>query len=237
MHVHYKNRKKELNHMLETEFKNKKPNKQKMLAFGFSEQDGCYLYSSNLADGQMKINITILCDNKIRTQVIDSNSGEEYILHCVPGAAGTFVGQIKTEHENLIEEISATCFDPDVFKSDGAKKVITYVRETYEDELEFLWKKFPDNAIWRRKDTKKWYGALLTVSKQKLGIDSEEAIEILDLREEPENIEKLINHKNYFPGYHMNKKHWYTVCLDGSVPFEEICNKIDISYNLAFKQK
>lgn len=52
-------------------------------------------------------------------------------------------------------------FEPNVFKSVYAKELIEYVCSTYGDELEFLWQKFPDNAIWRRKDTGKWYGALL----------------------------------------------------------------------------
>jgi predicted DNA-binding protein (MmcQ/YjbR family) len=34
------------------------------------------------------------------------------------------------------------------------------------------------------------------------------------------------------PGYHMNKKHWNTVILDGSVPDKEIQSWIDHSYEL-----
>ena len=34
------------------------------------------------------------------------------------------------------------------------------------------------------------------------------------------------------PGYHMNKKHWNTVILDGSVPEGEILRMIDMSYAL-----
>lgn len=34
------------------------------------------------------------------------------------------------------------------------------------------------------------------------------------------------------PGYHMNKKHWNTVLLDGSVPDKEIFSWIDHSYDL-----
>ncbi|HMB91985.1 MAG TPA: MmcQ/YjbR family DNA-binding protein, partial [Rhodothermales bacterium] len=34
------------------------------------------------------------------------------------------------------------------------------------------------------------------------------------------------------PGYHMNKKHWNTVTLDGSVPGDEIRTMIDASYAL-----
>ena len=34
------------------------------------------------------------------------------------------------------------------------------------------------------------------------------------------------------PGYHMNKKHWNTVTLDGSIPDDEVRLMIDESYTL-----
>jgi len=34
------------------------------------------------------------------------------------------------------------------------------------------------------------------------------------------------------PGYHMNKKHWNTVTLDGSIPSNEIRRMIENSYRL-----
>jgi len=34
------------------------------------------------------------------------------------------------------------------------------------------------------------------------------------------------------PGYHMNKTHWNTVTLDGSVPEDEVRGMIDDSYEL-----
>jgi predicted DNA-binding protein (MmcQ/YjbR family) len=34
------------------------------------------------------------------------------------------------------------------------------------------------------------------------------------------------------PGYHMNKKHWNTILLDGSIPDMELFSWIDHSYNL-----
>ena len=37
------------------------------------------------------------------------------------------------------------------------------------------------------------------------------------------------------PGYHMNKKHWNTVRLDGSIPVGEIERMIDHSYALVVK--
>jgi predicted DNA-binding protein (MmcQ/YjbR family) len=39
------------------------------------------------------------------------------------------------------------------------------------------------------------------------------------------------------PGYHMNKKHWNTIIVDGSVPSKQIKEWIDDSYSLAKGKK
>ena len=38
------------------------------------------------------------------------------------------------------------------------------------------------------------------------------------------------------PGYHMNKKHWNTIILDGSIPTGEIARMIDHSYALVVER-
>lgn len=37
------------------------------------------------------------------------------------------------------------------------------------------------------------------------------------------------------PGYHMNKRHWNTIAVDGSIPDTEILAMIDHSYELIVK--
>jgi len=37
------------------------------------------------------------------------------------------------------------------------------------------------------------------------------------------------------PGYHMNKTHWNTVIIDGSIPDDQIVDMIDHSYDLVVK--
>ena len=37
------------------------------------------------------------------------------------------------------------------------------------------------------------------------------------------------------PGYHLNKRHWNTLVLDGSIPVKEIRGLIDHSYELVYK--
>lgn len=48
------------------------------------------------------------------------------------------------------------------------------------------------------------------------------------LREEFESI---------IPGYHMNKKHWNTLIMDGSIPVNLVKELIDLSYNLVNQSK
>ncbi len=45
-------------------------------------------------------------------------------------------------------------------------------------------------------------------------------------------IELRERYQSVTPGYHMNKKHWNTVSIDGSVPDREIFHWIDHSYDL-----
>ena len=207
----------------------------KLAAYGFVEKNGVYSYHAVLPGSGFSMVVEITRDGLVRATVVDPETNEPYTLHLADGAVGRFVTSVKMEYEQVLTSIAEKCFEPDVFKSAHAKSTIAYVRKTYGDELEFLWPKFPDNAIWRRKDTCKWYGAILTVSRKKLGLPSDEITEIIDLRIEPDQMDATIDNKRYFPGWHMNKKSWYTILLDGSVPTEEICRRIDQSYHLAIK--
>ncbi len=60
-----------------------------------------------------------------------------------------------------------------------------------------------------------------------------ENFESVNLKCDPE---KAAQHREEFPavlpGYHMNKKHWNTVLMDGSIPDKLIKTWIDDSYNL-----
>ena len=220
---------------IKTLFKNRKVKIDQLFSFGFSENESGYTYSTDLIDGQFKIIVTVTKQGIVSAEVIDSFFKDIYILHRLPNAKGEFVGNVREQYENLLSTIADTCFELDVFKSENARQVIQYVREKYQDELQFLWKRFSNNAVFRRKDNAKWYAALLIVPKRKLGLDEEGEVDIIDLRIKPENIDALVDGKSYFPGYHMNKRHWFTICLDGSVPTEEIFCRIDESFALAVK--
>ena len=115
-------------------------------------------------------------NEKLSTEMLDKSSGDEYVLHLVEGATGSFVGKVRKEYEEILQNIKENYFEKNIFKSKQGHEVVLYTKEKYGSELEFLWPKFPNNAIWRRNDNNKWFGALLTVSANKLNLESDEVL-------------------------------------------------------------
>ena len=219
---------------LATMFKHYQVNFDNLVPYGFIKQGDKYVYQTLLKNEQFKLLVSINNEGQVKTQLLDIDLNEDYRLHLVPGSKGNYIGAIRQEYIDVLQNIIDNCFELDIFKSSQAKQIIEYVKKTYHDELQFLWKK-STNAVFKRQDNQKWYGAMLFVQKQKLGLTGDELIEIIDLRMKPDGLKEVVDHQKYFPGYHMNKSHWVTICLDDSVEMDEIIKRIDDSYDLANK--
>jgi len=221
---------------MHTIFKHKKAVRQQLLNYGFTEFGEGLRYVAKILNDQFSMIVTIDESAEVTTTVIDNNVNEEYILHLVPESTGAFVGQVRTEYVQALTDIAEKCFVSDVFKSPQAQAVVDYIRAKYDSDLEFLWPKFPNNAIWRRQDTNKWFGALLFISKTRLGLKDDTHCDVLNVMADPARVTELVDHQRYFPAYHMNKKRWISVCLDGALNMENIYTLIDDSYQIAAKK-
>ena len=213
--------------------KDKKIDLKRLKKFGFKLKDNSYYYTTSLLKNQFEMCVKINVDNSIFTEIIDVETSEPYVLHLLETKRNAYGEKVYKTYSEVLEKIKKECFEDEIFKTDYTKEVVDYVKNKYGDELEFLWEKSPKTAVVRRKNSNKWYALILTLSKRKLNLDSDEAVEIINLHNSPEEIEKLIDNKRYFPAYHMNKKHWCTICLDGTVELEKIYKLIDVSYELA----
>lgn len=221
-----------MDRFLQQIFSDRRADPEKLRAYGFRKTDGAYLYEQPLLSGAFTLRVRV-CADGADACLIDAATDEPYTLFLVEDAQGSFIGEVRAAYCDALSAVVEACFAKTVFQSGYSQSVIEYARNTYGDELEFLWEKFPKNAILRRKDNRKWYAALLTVSRSKLGAFPDEEIEVLDLRAAPEAIPDMVDGKRVFAGYHMNKKHWITLPLDGTLPAEEICAMLDTSYALA----
>lgn len=221
---------------LDAKLKNRKINYEKLIQYGFRKEKDIYSYQTKIQNNQFEIQV-VISDRKSYAKLIDLENEEEFVLVDVETSTGQFIGQLRQEYGNQLDDIIQKCTSKEAFKSKQAKQIIEYVAQKYGNQLEFLWEKFDDNAIWRNKQNNKWYGVLLTLSEKKLGLESEKIVEVIDLRYQKEEIEHILKEPNIFPGYHMNKKSWITVKLDDTLATKKIYSLIDNSYNLSIGNK
>ena len=110
-------------------------------------------------------------------------------------------------------------------------QVFDYVKQKYKADPEYLWLRFPDYAVFRHGDNGKWFGLVMDIPRQKLGLDGEEIVDILNVKlSDPLLADLLIRQPGYFRGYHISRGNWISILLDGSVPFADICQWLDESH-------
>lgn len=111
------------------------------------------------------------------------------------------------------------------------EEIFEYVQKQYGTVPEYLWSKSPDSAVLRHKNGK-WYAVFMTVEKSKLGLEGNDLVDIMDVKCDPEMTSMIIQTYGFLPGYHMNKQHWITILLDGSVSEAKTLDFLDMSYDL-----
>ncbi len=112
-------------------------------------------------------------------------------------------------------------------------RVFQYVKKKYHSEPEYLWERFPNYAIFRHADNRKWYGLCMNVPREKLGLAEDGALDILNVKlDSPLLVDLLTQQEGYLPGYHISRGNWVSLLLDGTVPWEEIRALIDKSYQV-----
>ena len=84
----------------------------------------------------------------------------------------------------------------------------------------------------RSKDTNKWYALVARLTADKVGGNRKDIIEAVNLRRTDS-----MDGPRFLPAYHMNKKTWTTIVLDGTVGAEELQKLLKESRKLATKSQ
>lgn len=111
------------------------------------------------------------------------------------------------------------------------EELFRWVKNTYGIEPDYPFSE-DDSAVLRHEDNRKWFGLVMHITGDKLGLKSRAAVDVLNVKCDPIMIYVLCQQNGFYPAYHMNKQHWVSVLLDGSVKAEEIKPVLDRSYEL-----
>ena len=110
-------------------------------------------------------------------------------------------------------------------------KIFDYIKKKYKVSPEYPWRKYRSNAVFRHTDSTKWFALVMDVSADKLGLSGTDLIPVINLKIDDMFFrDMLIKQDGVMPAYHMNKMHWITVLLNGTVDEKQVFELIDASF-------
>lgn len=110
--------------------------------------------------------------------------------------------------------------------------VLAYAREHLGTEPSYLWPdKHPSFGVLRH-SSGRWFGMIMRLDYEKVGVDKHGECGVLNVKANPELIDALVTRTGFSRGYHMNKTHWVSVRLDGSVELDDVWDLLHDSFRL-----
>ena len=90
---------------------------------------------------------------------------------------------------------------------------LSYCSGTYNTSPDYPFDEDFETAVLRHVDNRKWYAIVMRVSRRKFGFDSDEVIDVVNLKLPTEMFGSFVAADGVYPAYHMNKLHWISVLL------------------------
>lgn len=112
-----------------------------------------------------------------------------------------------------------------------------YIVDHYGVTAEYPWMRTPTHAVYRHQHNSKWFAVVMQLPRRVLGMEGDAAVDVVNLKCDPLLMGSLLREEGIHRGYHMNKAHWITVRLDGSVDDARVHWLLDMSYDLTARQK
>lgn len=112
------------------------------------------------------------------------------------------------------------------------QRILSHVLEEYGTEAEYPFSSSPDTAVLRHTAGRKWYGIIMNIPYDRLGLDRQGSTDIINVKCDPIISGSIIAQGKAYPAYHMNKEKWISLLLDGSVSENDIYPLLSLSYSL-----
>ena len=90
---------------------------------------------------------------------------------------------------------------------------LDYCLDTYGTAADYPFDEDFETAVLRHTGSRKWYALVMRISRRKVGIDSDEVVDVVNLKLPLEMFGSFGAADGVYPAYHMNKVHWISVLL------------------------
>ena len=116
------------------------------------------------------------------------------------------------------------------------QEFLEYCLDTYGTTPDYPFGDWNESAVLRHSDNKKWYAIYMKVSRRKFGIDSDEIIDVINLKLPLEMFGSFGTTDGVYPAYHMNKLHWVSVLLNDA-PLDVVHFLLNVSFEATKSRK
>lgn len=106
---------------------------------------------------------------------------------------------------------------------------LSYCSGTYNTSPDYPFDEDFETAVLRHADNRKWYALVMRVSRRKFGFDSDEVIDVVNLKLPTEMFGSFGAADGVYPAYHMNKLHWISVLLPNA-PEDVVQFLVNVSF-------
>ena len=113
---------------------------------------------------------------------------------------------------------------------------LEYCSGTYGTSPDYPFDEDFETAVLRHADNRKWYAIAMRVSRRKFGFDSDEVIDVVNLKLPTEMFGSFGASDGVYPAYHMNKLHWISVLLPDA-PDEIVQFLVNVSFETTKSHK
>lgn len=110
--------------------------------------------------------------------------------------------------------------------------IFDFISERYDINPDYPWEKYSNYAALRHRDNKKWFALIMNITGDKIGLDNDEEIDVLNLKAREEFIGPLRKQEGIYKAYHMNKSNWITINLNEITSINKIKDLIAESFEL-----
>ncbi len=93
------------------------------------------------------------------------------------------------------------------------QQYLMYCQDTYGTAADYPFEEDFETAVLRHADNRKWYAIVMRVSRRKFGFESDEFVDVVNLKLPTEMFGSFGAADGVYPAYHMNKLHWISVLL------------------------
>ena len=93
------------------------------------------------------------------------------------------------------------------------QELLQYCMDTYSTSPDYPFDEDFVTAVLRHRENQKWYALVMCVSRRKFGLDSDEPVDVVNLKLPLEMFGSFGASDGVYPAYHMNKLHWISMLL------------------------